>query len=139
MDTFIVTDASVEELTESYGDVGDFGVSTFVSNNSYDIYTYRSMLGRPNGIMAMMYNCCNVIVYYLILYLLMLIKIRYFWLCMLLMLLESHVDVIEVLNVVVTDSVYEFFIHTVNYICYLVLYFIFYVPNMEILISDFGI
>jgi len=98
MDTS-VTNASVEELTESYGDVGDLGVATFVSNNSYDTYNkYRSTLGLLKGIMETIYNCCNVVIYYLIRYLLMLIKNGFFWLYMLLMRVESNADLFKFLK-----------------------------------------
>jgi len=116
-----VTDVSVEELTERYSDVGDLGVSTFVSNNSYDTYTYRPAL--PNGIMAMVY-WFNVVVYYIILYFLLLIKIRFFWPYMLLMLLESNIDIFEILDVASADSLGAFVIHAAHYICYSILYLV---------------
>ena len=52
----LITNASVEELTETYSDVCDLGVPYTCSNNSYDSYDTNSFKNYYHWIVAMMYN-----------------------------------------------------------------------------------
>jgi len=57
----LITNVSVEELTETYNsDVSYLGVPTFASNNRYDNCDTNCDMNFCNYIMAMMYNWFNI-------------------------------------------------------------------------------
>jgi len=55
-----ITNASVEELTETYGDVSDLGVPAFASNNGYDNFDTNNYLNCSHACITAMVNGFNV-------------------------------------------------------------------------------